>query len=385
MDSKRTVIVKSDFIKEDTRLNKEIDSLKRGGYFITLLRWDREDRNSQYLQQETDNCHRQILLKLKAPYGVRILPFLPIWWFFVLLQLLKIDCDTIHAINFDSIIPAMIASKIKRKPLIYEMYDTYEDMINLPYLLRKLLMGVDKILMHLADSVIIVDEARIEEFDGITNENVVVIYNSLPDYSENYKVRPKMRQSAKFTIFHAAVLNKERPSNIDKVIAAITELDNVELVLAGFGSEVKDIEKWITRTPEKAHFLGRISHAEVLQRTAESDLLLSLYDPIRLNDKYTSTNKLFQAMMSAKPILASRGTETAAKVERHNCGFAVDCNSVKEIRLAIEKLRDDRELCEQLGANGRRAYEEKYNWTNMEKRLLDLYRTINNQRRLGNG
>jgi glycosyltransferase involved in cell wall biosynthesis len=378
MNLERTVIVKSDFLREDATLHKKIDALKRGGYVVTLLRWDRECRNSHAAQHEIGNSYEQILLKFKAPYGIKILPFLPIWWFFVLLQLLKIDCDTIHAINFDSIIPAMIVSKVKRKPLIYDMCDTYEDMVRLPHLVRWLCISVDKLFMRLADAVVIVDEARVKEFGGIPNGNVIVIYNSPPDSLEMSRASVRRQLSETFTIFHLAVFNKERRSNIDKVIGAIADIDGVELILAGFGNEVEDIKRLVSTIPGKAEFIGRISDSEIPERTANCHLLLSLYDPVGLNMKYTTTNKLFQAMMFAKPIIASKGTETGAKVEKENCGLTVNGNSIDEIREAIIKLRDNPDLCMQLGANGRRVYEQKYNWGYMEQRLLTLYREIDN-------
>ncbi len=81
-------------------------------------------------------------------------------------------------------------------------------------------------------------------------------------------------------------------------------------------------------------------------------------------------------MMANKPILVSKGTTMADIVERENCGLIVDCNSVDEIKKAIVRLKDSPELCRQLGANGRRAYEQKYNWEIMEQRLLSLYQEI---------
>ena len=91
---------------------------------------------------------------------------------------------------------------------------------------------------------------------------------------------------------------------------------------------------------------------------------------------FASPNKLFEAMMYEKPILVSKGTTMTDIVEKENCGLAVHCNSVDEIRKAIIRLKDDPDLCRQLGANARRAYEERYNWVIMEQRLLAIYREL---------
>jgi len=37
------------------------------------------------------------------------------------------------------------------------------------------------------------------------------------------------------------------------------------------------------------------------------------------------------------------------------------------------KLKDDLNLRQKLGENGRKAYENKYSWVIMERRLIDAY------------
>jgi len=81
-------------------------------------------------------------------------------------------------------------------------------------------------------------------------------------------------------------------------------------------------------------------------------------------------------MMCRKPILVSKGTATADLVEKERCGLVVDCDSVDEIRQAIIRLKNDPELCEYLGANGRKAYEREYSWHIMEQRLVSLYSAV---------
>ncbi|MEM2741828.1 MAG: glycosyltransferase WbuB, partial [Nitrososphaeria archaeon] len=59
-------------------------------------------------------------------------------------------------------------------------------------------------------------------------------------------------------------------------------------------------------------------------------------------------------------------------VSEAHCGLIVDYD-VKEVRNAILRLKNDPSLRRKLGENGRRAFEQKYNWNLMEKKLLRLY------------
>lgn len=122
--------------------------------------------------------------------------------------------------------------------------------------------------------------------------------------------------------------------------------------------------------------MGSIGHEEVLRITAEADLLSVFRSHRVLASKYICGSKLLEAMMCGRPILVNKGTSTANKVLEENCGLVVDVNNIEEIKEAIIKLRDDPELCEELGANGRKAYEEQYGWEIMEQRLLTLYREL---------
>jgi len=367
---KRVILVKSNLIDKDPRLGKEIDTLKHAGYMVNLVGWDRDCETAPVQQKEGKDVFNEVRLRFRAPWGVKVIAFFPIWWCFVFYQVMKIRWDIAHAINFDSVIPVVIAAKLKRKPVIYEIFDTYEDLIVVPRTLRNFLVSVDKIFLRAAKAVIIVDDSRIEEFAGIPNNKVIAVYNSPPDLLMDLTV-PNSKVNSVFCMIYAGTLNRNRL--LDKVIRAVISIDGVKLIVAGYGEVVKEIKNWAVQMPEKIQFVGKISYTEVLERTVRADLLFSFYNPDIPLVKYASSNKLFEAMMCRKPILVGDGTSMADIVERENCGLVVDCNSIDEIRDAIVRLKDNPELCRQLGENGRKAYEQRFSWEIMQKKLISLY------------
>jgi glycosyltransferase involved in cell wall biosynthesis len=66
----------------------------------------------------------------------------------------------------------------------------------------------------------------------------------------------------------------------------------------------------------------------------------------------------------------------AGIVRQNNCGIVVPYGDVRAIREAIVQLVTKPGLRQELGNNGRRAYEEKYSWTIMEKRLVSAYEKL---------
>lgn len=387
---RRVILIKTNLLDRDPWLAKEIDTLKRGGYSITLLCWDRDCKSLQSEPREETEDFTEIRLKFKAPYGIKILPFLPIWWFFEFLWLMRAEWNIVHAINFDSIFPALIAGKLKKQMIVYEIYDVYADLILLPHWLRKILINLEKFFMRHANAMIIANEAQVKELNGIPNNNIIEIYNTPPDYFKKLceQRNEKGQKKDVFTIFYAGVLYRSRPMNLEKVFMAIKNIDDVKLIVAGYGDHVTDIEKWVKESKGKAEFISKINYTEVLKRTMVCDLLFALYDPIILSVRHATCNKLFEAMMCQKPILVSKGTAMADMVYKENCGLVVDCNSIDEIKKAIIRLKDNPGLCRQIGENGRRAYELKYNREIMEHRLLTFYHDISltkHERMLTNG
>ena len=375
MKKKRVILVKTTTLERDiNRLIKEIPPLKRKGYRVTLLCWDRAGKSRPVAEPPGEaKPDREIRVRIGAPYGIRVLFFLPVWWCVELFWLIVKKWDIVHVIDFDSVVPAAIAGKLKRKPLIYEILETYEDEIVLPKVIRNAAIKIDKLFVRLATRVIVADEMQIKELGGIPDSKVAVIYDSPPDIF--HKTIPRL-QDSDFTLFYDGAIFKARRLNIDKMLAAVSRIGGVKLVMTGYGDQVSEIKELAAAQPEKIQFLGWVSYDEVLERTLAADLLFLLPDSVIPMNQYIGGSKLLKAMMCGRPVLANRETLAARRVLEINCGLVIDAGNIEEIVQAIAKLKENPELCQELGANGRRAYGERYSWDIMEQRLIDLYQEL---------
>lgn len=377
MPTKKTVIlIQSSLMAQETRRPKLARTLNKA-YRVVALSWNRKQRNTDIRRNSVNNFYSETCLNLKAPVGIWNLIFLPVWWIYVFFSLMALKWDIVHVINFDSVIPTVLAAKLKRKPIIYEILDTYEDQAILPLKLRQLCISVDKVFMSASNVVILVDEMQISEFDGIPNPNVTVLYDS-PVFP-NQPFQPctsSSRSEGVFTLFFAGVLYKARALNLDKMIMAIKDLEGVQLIIAGYGDMVEEIMVLERQNPDKIKYIGQISHDDVMKWSKQADLLFVIRDPAIPINKYICGSKLMEAMCCGKPILVNKGTSTATKVTKENCGFVVDANSLSEIKETLSFIRDNPVLCGNFGYNGRRSYEERYNWDIMEERLLDAYAKV---------
>lgn len=355
----------------NARIQKECESLAKNGYKVTFIAWDR-GRISNYKEPKNYTVKR---LKLKVPADdIRVIIYLPIWWIFIIYCLFKEKWNTVHAADLDSYIPALIVAKIKIRPIIYDICDYYADMIRFPIMtkkLRRIISKVDRYLIKYADTVIIVDDSRIEQI-GNSARYVVTIVNSPNEGTLNKTSLQNSRN--KFTIFYGGGIFESRC--IDKVILAIKDLEDVELIIMGFGTP--KYEKKLRKLSKDIHnarlLLEMVPYESIIRQTLNSDLIFALYDPKVPNNRYASPNKLFESMMCKKPIIVNESTSMAKIVEEENCGLVIPYGDVCAIRDAITKVKNDSQLCKRLGENGRKSYEKKYSWKIMEARLIGIHR-----------
>jgi glycosyltransferase involved in cell wall biosynthesis len=368
---KNVIIVRGRGI--EPAVNKMAYSLARNGYKVNLLVWDRQGTMNvgQSSGFSVTRC------TFRAPYdSPLVMAYLPIWWIYELTYLLKNDCSVIHACDIDTIVPAVIAKMVKNVRLIYTIYDFYADCLpeRTPGLFRKLIAFFDKNMIRFADTLILVDETRYAQINGAKIRKIEYICNTPLDHPEITQNPVHTSGLDTFVLFYAGAFLQDR--GLVYVFEAINDIPHIQAIIAGFGPELEMVRAYAKKDPEKIQYLGLLSYDKVLDETLKADMLFAFYDPTIPNNRYASPNKLFEAMMCGKPIITNDKTSMAGIVRAENCGLIVPYGDISAIKNAIIMLKEDPELCNLLGANGRRAYEQKYSWTIMEKRLLAVYERL---------
>jgi glycosyltransferase involved in cell wall biosynthesis len=79
-------------------------------------------------------------------------------------------------------------------------------------------------------------------------------------------------------------------------------------------------------------------------------------------------------MSAGTPVIASDFPEWREIIEECGCGLVVDPHDPNEIAEAINYLLTHPHEAEAMGRLGRKAVEEKFNWSSEERKLLALYR-----------
>lgn len=367
----KIILVRSNSISKGPSYDRAAASLSRNGHEVTYLGWDRDN---EYPKTEDNGLYTIHRFQMKAPHGSFLLMlYLPFWWLYEFYFLIRNNADVIHACDFDTLIPAITVKILKRKKLCYTIYDFYADNLpaSVPNSIRLGISIAEKFFAQYTDVTFLVSDAQKSQIAGAKVKNLEIIYNTPDDITNQVQVTTLKNES--FLIFYAGSLSSLR--GLKLLCKIVDEFDDIKLVLAGSEIAEYDLNNMVEKS-NNIEFMGWMNHDEVLKWTLKSDMLFAFYDPKIPNNRYASPNKLFEAMMCAKPIVVNSETTAAKMVEDNNCGMTTPYNDENALRSLILKLKDNPHLRKMLGSNGRKAYEKKYNWKLMESRLLDSYNKI---------
>jgi glycosyltransferase involved in cell wall biosynthesis len=220
--------------------------------------------------------------------------------------------------------------------------------------------------------VILVDDSRKAQLEGSQPRQLIIVYNTPEDHYGELGTESGTRPPG-LKVLYVGLLQVER--GLLEVLEALKNHPDWQLTLAGFGGDAEEILREAGGLANVS-WLGRIPYQKTLELTAESDVLLATYDPRIANHRYASPNKLFEAMMLAKPVIVARGTGMDQIVDTWDCGLTVEYGVLQELDHSLNSLAEDPAARETLGHNGRRAYEQEYSWEIMRDRLLSLYEEI---------
>jgi glycosyltransferase involved in cell wall biosynthesis len=356
------VIVRSNSIFNDERVKKIVLSLSKK-YKVIVLGWYREYSNNNF-----DYLSEKILikrLKLKGPYAsFSIIFYYPLFWTWVFINLCQFKPAIIHSCDFDTIIPSYLYGKIFSTKIIFDSFDRYA-MAFIPPKFKLIYTFVNKleeIFAFNSDFLITVSRDRLDTFKNYKPKIFDIIMNCSNDFFNSEKTSKEI--SKMFSIRYAGGVTFSK--GVLLVAKAIQTIPNIEFVI--IGKTYFNIDAYLSRL-NKIIYVGYLPHEKALAILKNADLIPVLFDPSIPNNQFANPNKLFEAMMLGIPVVSNVCKDI---LKETGCGLIVEYTE-NDVSKVIKLLMNDKKLCAQLGNNGHKAFELKYNWEKMEQKLFDIY------------
>lgn len=375
----KIVMLRSNPVKPDPRVEKEASSLLKANHEVKVIAWDRDadyKKKESYLHLK-DGEAMITRFGIKSVFGAgfrkNLIPLIK-FQFNIFKWLIKNnkEYDIIHACDFDTVIPAFMASKIFKKKYVYDIFDYYVDAFNVPKKIKRFIESLDHNFINKADAVIICSEKRKKQIYGTKPKNIEIIHNS-PSNIDIYedKIECKVNND-KVKIVYVGILNDDR--FICELIELIEQCPQLELHIGGFGKYQEYVEIK-SRKVNNIKYYGRLEYEETLRLEKECDIMVAIYNPLIKNHYYAAPNKFYEALMLGKPLIMAKNTGMDDIIQKHNIGEVVEYN-IESVKAGIFKLISRRNEWRSMGLEMNKIFNSYYSWNQMEERLVNLYDNI---------
>lgn len=304
------------------------------------------------------------------------------------------SCDVMFIYSTPPIQGAVAAmvKKFNRIPLVYNLQDIFPDSLAGTGLAKKggLLWKIGRVIENFtyrnADKIIVISEdfKRNIMAKGVPEDKIVVIYNWVDQNavvdiprSENILFDRYGLDRSKFYITYNG--NIGLTQNMDmllEVAKALESNEDIQFVLVGNGAYLEDVKRIITeRNVQNVTLLPFQPYEEISHVFSLGDVSLVISKPgVGAN---SVPSKTWSIMSASRPVLANFDeNELKSIIEKNNCGIFTKAGDKVAFTDAILKLYNDRELCREMGKNGRKFVMDNLTKEVGTQKYVDVIRSV---------
>ncbi len=237
-----------------------------------------------------------------------------------------------------------------------------------------------------ADHIItVIEEAKNRYIElGVPDKNITVVSNYVnSDFFLSAYTDGDMRNKFddKFVLSYIGGLDTHR--GLEAVIKSLLiikqKIPNAILVIVGAGRNESDLVELAATlgVTDMVSFEGWQDSKKLPLYCEISDICLIPHLKTEHTDN-TIPHKLFQYMLLGKAIITSDCVPLSRILKETKSGLTFVSNDEHNLAEKIIQLYNDSALIKEMGENGKKAVENKYNWNNTAVSLINLYKTLNN-------
>ena len=264
---------------------------------------------------------------------------------------------------------AALIKKIKRVPFVYNLQDIFPDSLVGTGLAKKdgFLWKIGRIVENFtyrnADKIIVISQDFKKNImaKGVPEDKIVVVYNWVDQNAVKDIPRPENKLLDKYNLdpskFYVTYNgNIGLTQNMDmllEVAKALEANEDIQFVLVGNGAYLEQVKQIIKeRNVGNVTLLPFQPYEDISHVFSLGDVSLVISKPgVGAN---SVPSKTWSIMSASRPVLANFDeNELKSIIADNNCGIFTKAGDKVAFTDAILKLYNDRQMCKEMGKNGR--------------------------------
>lgn len=262
-----------------------------------------------------------------------------------------------------------LLKKIKKVPFVYNLQDIFPDSLVGTGLAKKggLLWKIGRLIENFtyrnADKIIVISEGFKKNImaKGVPEEKIEVVYNWVDEEAVKHVAREENKlfdkynlDRSKFYITYSG--NIGLTQNMDMLLEVAKELEgerDIHFVLIGEGAYKAKVEEIIKEQHiTNVTLLPFQPYEDISHVFSLGDVGLVISKPGVGENSVPS--KTWSILSASRPILVNFDeNELKDIVDKHNCGYFTKAGDKTAFKDAISRLYKNRDLCREMGYNGR--------------------------------
>ena len=345
------------------RMIRICTSLAKADYEVLLV--GRKKKNSPPLtnrpfEQKRLNCIWQKGKWFYIEYNIRL---------FIFLLFAKTDCYT--AIDLDTILPNLWASKLRGKKRVYDAHELFcemEEIISRPGI-YKLWKRIERHAVPKFKNGYTIGDCYKEQFAEMYNVDYEIVRNATVLDGSNQPNEEKEKH-----IFYQGAVNEGRC--FEQLIPAMKQVDT-KLVICGDGNFMEQARQLAKEhdVESKVVFKGYIPPNDLREYTKAAYVGLTLFQETGKSNFFSMANRFFDYLHFCVPQITVNFPEYEKVNKQFEIAYLVPDTKPETLATAMNKLLNDDVYYAKLTKNCYQA-REKYNWQNEEKKLIHFYKKL---------
>ncbi len=281
--------------------------------------------------------------------------------------------DALHAHDLNTLPVAAALAKRTGLPLTYDAHELYPEISTLSQREAATWGFLERRLAGRADHVVTVCDSiagEIEHRYGVTRPTVLLNCPLAGGANGGSASKPDPP-----VILYQGGFAPHR--GLDTLVRSAHELERGTIVLMGWGRLEDDLRELIAREglDDRVRITGPVPRDQVVAHAAGATIGVIPYEPVGLNNTYTTPNKLFDYMAAGLPIAASRLPELTRFVEQGEIGLTFTPGDPAALSGAINEMLADPVRYAQMRERAQEAA-HRYTWERESSKLLALYEGV---------